>query len=88
MEMCGGVWVFTMTEGPYWHLLGGARDAHYPVMGRTPQSTKNHFPSMPAVPAWEIQLGWLALSLGAGGLKRMEVTFSPWSTGPCAGLVV
>lgn len=53
-----------------------------------PNQQKTISPSMPVVPVWETQLGWLTLSLGAVGLKRMEVTFHPWSTGPCAGLVV
>lgn len=45
-----------------------------------PNQGRTAFPSMPVAPPWETQLGWLGVALGAVGLERMEVNFSPQCT--------
>ena len=45
-----------------------------------PNQRRTAFPSMPVVPPWETQLGWLGVALGAVGLERMEVSVSPQCT--------
>ena len=45
-----------------------------------PNQRRTAFPSMPVVPPWEMQLRWLGVALGAVGLERMEVNFSPQCT--------